>query len=601
MATVLESGLSYISQNANKRIDLMNMLISINSKYLNNYDNEFAANPKYIGDNVMNDIMMLINGYNGADYKTDKNTDLFYKIKDLNESKIFKTSNQSYTDFINKGGICPYIKVNNTYTLTSINNFVDDSINNISTFNDTFLGVFLGNGKMIRGLEIQKLYIGLYAIYDILSSLNISSLLAGKNVKIELPNTTDGKMESFNIKYINKILVFDDKDSIKSINMNIKLIDAINSVININEILSDPNFNLFVFRQLVRLYIILFNLNIAANIFRTVSNANIIRTESFRNNLLNFKYLIVSNILILSTLTGEFSNLLSDENNKINNDTNTIQINNQISEMNSTSKVFNNLKDSIKTGEDYYGKIQKSQVSKYEYVSLVFLLIIILLSIILEFSVDNRGSFILSIIIVIISSISYIIINYLYGRSLLETFVVSNVRRDQIEIICQSGIDISNIDKNIEYYKTLNNVTINEYLNTILGFLNIKEQENTNANMAILLSNQQMYYEDTLKKMDMENNKLDSSSAIVLSSRNASTYRMNLYSNLTLIIAITVILRSGLSSFNTGLPFYIGILGIILAIISVILFMIEISQRVRTDPKRLYWYADRNALKSNIT
>jgi len=605
------TGQSYINENASAFTNMINTIVSINTNYLNGYDNQFAGNPNYLLTGQANDVMMILNGYNGNDYKTGKNSDLFFKIKKLNPGTIFSAANQKYSDFEDSGGICPYVQVNNTYVQTTINNYINDLASNNLNYQDVLLVDFLdaNNAMTTDNNPSEALLLGLYGLYDLLSSSNIKTLLSGNIVTLKIPNcqTVNGKSVITNIKlkYVNNKLTYADNNKVSNA-LDFVMIESMNLVIDVNDILSNSNFNLFIFRQLLRLYIALFNLNIASNIFKTASDSSVISANLFQDNLNNFQYLIISQVQLIGLVTVNYDTLIHKYNNTVSTTgTNVSQINNQISQINSTSKKFKDMKKQIKTNEDYYANTNtnKSKVSIYEYLSLGFLLLIIILSIILEFSSDSRSEFILSIMIVIVTSISYLVINYLYGKSILETFDTQSV--SVVNSILKSGIPVTGtnptaaVNLNIKYYNTLYYVVVNEYLNSLLAFVGYTEQQSANINLSIMLNNQQLYYNDTLNEMNMESNKLDASSAVVNSSRYASTYRMNLYSNLTLIIAITVIIRSGLSSYNTSVPFYVGILGFILAVISVILFMIETSQRVRTDPKRMYWYADRSSLNNN--
>ena len=617
---------------------LLKNITTININYLNTYNNQYAGNSQYLSVGANNNVMTLLNGYNGSDYQTGQNTDAFFKLKTLNAANMFSNDGQSYSNFVSTGGLCPLIKVNGSYVQSTLNNLYNDSTLNL--FDDISLIQFLSpNAKTTDNKSSIDLYNGLYAVYNILDSSNLMLLLNGGAITVNIPNIPT----AFNILFSKNILTITN-------DTNNYLLGCINMIINMNDILKSTNFNLFIFKEFIRLYIYSFNLGIASNIFRTSYDQNVINSIVFNSNLFNFDYLIVSYIILLEQMI-----YIPDFN--IENDAIPSKINNQLSQINATFKNFKHLKHKIKTNQDYYSTTttNKSIVSKYEYLSIAFLILIVILSIILETteSSNTKLVFTLSTIIVIIATVSYIVINYLYGKSILEKFASGagiptadsgsppggsgslpggsgsppggsgslpggsgslpggsgSLTADsgslpyQFSQISITGTDVNNVANvniNVDYFNSLYNQESNEWLNRIIMFINYVDQENANGNLSTMLTNQQLYYNDMMNKMDMQNNKLSSTAAIVNNQRYNADYRMNLYANLTLIIAISVILRAAISSYNTTVPFYIGILGIILAVISIIIYLIETRQRVRTDPTRLYWYEGKNQkLKNN--
>jgi len=624
---------------------LLKNITTININYLNTYNNQYAGNSQYLSVGANNNVMTLLNGYNGSDYQTGQNTDAFFKLKTLNAANMFSNDGQSYSNFVSTGGLCPLIKVNGSYVQSTLNNLYNDSTLNL--FDDISLIQFLSpNAKTTDNKPSIDLYNGLYAVYNILDSSNLMLLLNGGAITVNLPNNPT----AFNIVFSKNILTITN-------DTNNYLLGCINMIINMNDILKSTNFNLFIFKEFIRLYIYSFNLGIASNIFRTSYDQNVINSIVFNSNLFNFDYLIVSYIILLEQMI-----YIPDFN--IKNDATPSKINNQLSQINATFKNFKHLKHKIKTNQDYYSTTttNKSTVSKYEYLSIAFLILIVILSIILETteSSNTKLVFILSTTIVIIATVSYIVINYLYGKSILEKFASGagiptadsgsptadsgsltadsgsptadsgsptadsgsltahsgSLTADSGSLTAHSGSptyqfsqisitgtdvnNVANVNINVDYFNSLYNQESNEWLNRIIMFIDYVDQENANGNLSTMLTNQQLYYNDMMNKMDMQNNKLSSTAAIVNNQRYNADYRMNLYANLTLIIAISVILRAAISSYNTTVPFYIGILGIILAVISIIIYLIETRQRVRTDPTRLYWYEGKNQkLKNN--
>ena len=386
--TSIGTGQSYINENASALTNMISTIVSINTNYLNGYDNQFAGNPRYLLTGQANDVMMILNGYNGTDYKTGNNSDLFFKIKKLNPGTIFSAKNQKYSDFENSGGICPYVQVNNTYIQTTINNFINDLASNNLNFKDILLVDFLdtNNAMTTDNNPSEALLLGLYGLYDLLSSSNIKTLLSGNIVTLKIPNcqTVNNKSVITNVKlkYVNNKLTYADNNTTSNA-LDVVLIESMNLVIDVNDILSNSNFNLFIFRQLLRLYIALFNLNIASNIFKTASDSSVISANLFQDNLNNFQYLIISQVQLIGLVTVNYDTLIHKYNNTVSTTgTNVSQINNQISQINSTSKNFKDVKKQIKTNEDYYANTNtnKSKVSIYEYLSLGFLLLIIILS-----------------------------------------------------------------------------------------------------------------------------------------------------------------------------------------------------------------------------
>jgi intein/homing endonuclease len=145
------------------------------------------------------------------------------------------------------------------------------------------------------------------------------------------------------------------------------------------------------------------------------------------------------------------------------------------------------------------------------------------------------------------------------------------------------------IQNNIRYFESINYKSTSDTLSAFISLVDKLKAANTAANFDVLVSTERRYYLAKFNELNNANDKLNSASVLTRIDKINNSSLLNYLLNLILIVSMTEIIRVLISVYNNLVPFYILIIGIIFVIIATIIFVIERTRRVRTDPDKIYW------------
>ena len=581
----------------------------------------FQVNPTttlYKVKTPLNNLGILLEGYSD----TDNNIVNFFKIVTAS-GLTDKTNNPNVvagkvTNSATSATWCPstkspcmYINYKNNYTYSYLPNFnVDKAAINSSNINDLCLMQYLDpvnavtsttEGASIKSVEFLK---GLYGLYEILKSENILTLQSGGSVTITIPSEIDPPsgtgtplLNSYKVSYKNPILSIINSSQTDTT----KLADNINYIININLILNNTGFNSFIFRHVIYLYIQLFNYNILLNLYKQYSTLGYTVFNQNHDNLLNISSLLYNILLNNQTTLNSLKTSLSQNYNSVK----IGSFNQNISNIQNINGSIASQKDRLTTNQNTMKNVLtfKSRINNFIISTAVILAVVIFISIYIELSSAQSGKYMGSAMILVLTIVSYITIYYIYGNTILEFFTVKNKNRPDSEAFqnpptvsfpggANSTVNNTAVSSNILILKDAYQDMMSKNISTLIELSSVLNYTTAYNNISDILTKETNYYSGVLDEVTNSNDKINSVSGLQNLTKIDNTYLLNLLLNIMLIITIVVISRSFLSGYNNIVPYYISIIGVILIVISIIVYLLEISKRVRTDPTKLYWRGD---------
>lgn len=579
---------------------------------------------------------ILIEGY------SDTNTDVkkFFNIVDYSKltdtTKNPNISSSLVTNSANSTTYCPstvspcmYININNNYKYSYLPNFNADknTINKSSKILDLCMIQYLDKETAVTtnisnrysSIKTVDLLKGFYALYEILKVENVTKLQSNLEIIIQVPSeldptngTGDPNIVSYKVKYNNPSLIL---KNINSTDIDVNLTNSINVIMDISKILNDKNFNIFILRHLIYLYIQLFNYDIVLNLYKKYSSGDY---NTFNNNhgiLLNMAILILT---ILNTNLVELQSLKQSLTLTNTSTSNIVSYNNNLKNINTINNNINSKKDNLQISSNYIKNINKfkSTIKKYLISTAVILGLIIIISIVIETTSSEKIKYIGLLLIILLTVVSYIIINYIYGNKVLELFTTVEDADSKVENFqSEPKLDLptlnfpAGINNTVDQRVLLLNITnlrsliynsLSHNISALSDLINAINYSKTYTDMVDILSKEVNTYSNVLTEIDNSTDKMNSSIMFYKYTQTKNIHLLYLLLNVMLIITIVVIIRAYLSRYNTVVSLYITILGIILIFISVIIYLLEINKKVRTDPTKLYWRGNEELVKKNL-
>jgi hypothetical protein len=349
------------------------------------------------------------------------------------------------------------------------------------------------------------------------------------------------------------------------------------------KIFDSTNFNPYVARRIIHLFIILIQYNIAVTYFNSL-NPVPTATPSLLDDF--FKLLQAFNYNVTDTENGVYTQILNALNTRsrkyTENQQNITSLDNQVSD----------LKDNIATDSaKLNSRMSYQSKSKiYQTVAITMLIIIgagasILYTVPLEYKQKLSGGGTLIIIAVLTS----IILQYQSNSvRVKEGFYTTYKTLAGLTSQTSNG-DYSWSSSASGYYNSmLDQCEI--YLNNTFLLTSSLDSYHIYGNVNYAAQRELQFFGDTKTSLSMKDRGLQDMYNISYMDQVRFTALMNLAISLSLIIAVTITFTLAVENFPS-VKKAIFVIGGCLALISVTLYILEISSRVHTKPKQLYWSA----------
>ena len=249
------------------------------------------------------------------------------------------------------------------------------------------------------------------------------------------------------------------------------------------------------------------------------------------------------------------------------------------SEINSIAPTLDKNKETLKNTQMQLQsrKTQGSTLKKYEYIALTILILITIFAfVIIIMPLEKSMKLILTTLLTVIVIVNAHVLQIVFNRSgLMEKFGGSLQQRNQDITVA----NMNYLDAASEYLSETENLNIILESNTVYN------------NATESLTKELTYFQDASEQLVNSNDKVHSvykSSYITQIEYSAS---IQLFKTLSIVVAGFTISYVALESLDiTGSAYmWITLIAALIIAIAVIIYMLEVNSRVRTNPKQIYW------------
>jgi len=442
---------------------------------------------------------------------------------------------------------------------------------------------------------------GLYAWHNLLIPTNWANFIQGNPTKIYVPDIPTSNGANASSLFMNKNITL-------TLNTNNNTVTAVNthssntsntpanfsisgsgSIVNImSQIIPFPDIlpygntiNIYVMRQLFFIYIQLVQYNLAGSLYVAIVRINIFNSKyGINTNLLNpitaIEY-ILKTIALDPTVYTTLLQITQDRVTEYSKSTNTItNLNNSVRKE----------KTQLVSNEEKIAAQNKTValVKKYEIVAITVLCIVLALSCgLIIYPLEYTKKLTFGLLIVLFAIVSSFTISMLFNKSnisTVETFYTADTSASTNDAL---STNINN--SNNQFYGL-----VVAYFTNIINNTNALQSYNLYGNVNYALQKEQNYYNDTNKGLINVNSRMDSIYKISFLDQTQKTALMNFLLSVSIISAATVMAYVAIEKYQ-NIAKYVLAFGLFLIAIALILYILEVTQRVRTDGNKIYWGA----------
>lgn len=455
--------------------------------------------------------------------------------------------------------------------------------------------------KSTGNIHLFNFVQGLYAWHNLLIPTNWANFIQGNPTKIYVPDIPTSNGANASSLFMNKNITL-------TLNTNNNTVTAVNthssntsntpanfsisgsgSIVNImSQIIPFPDIlpygntiNIYVMRQLFFIYIQLVQYNLAGSLYVAIVRINIFNsTYGINTNLLNpitaIEY-ILKTIALDPTVYTTLLQITQDRVTEYSKSTNTItNLNNSVRKE----------KTQLVSNEEKIAAQNKTValVKKYEIVAITVLCIVLALSCgLIIYPLEYTKKLTFGLLIVLFAIVSSFTISMLFNKSnisTVETFYTADTSASTNDAL---STNINN--SNNQFYGL-----VVAYFTNIINNTNALQSYNLYGNVNYALQKEQNYYNDTNKGLINVNSRMDSIYKISFLDQTQKTALMNFLLSVSIISAATVMAYVAIEKYQ-NIAKYVLAFGLFLIAIALILYILEVTQRVRTDGNKIYWGA----------
>ena len=473
--------------------------------------------------------------------------------------------------------------IGNTYIRIALNTITASPMPNLRDVNCMLLYKDnAASSTLIKTLQ------GYYAWHNLLIPSNWSSFIQGNDTIINIPDIKDNNLiivyVTLNYNNGNPVvssIIQTDPSSIASANTNLyygndnnNLITTMDTIIKFMDLAPVLNtINIYVMRQLFYLYIQMVQYNMACGAY-TSFNGNA-TSQAF------VLYLIYNIESLLNSLASENSSL----------EDLLLVTQNRVNEYSDSTKAITNLNNNIlgqkTTLVSNQSKINDQSkniaiIKKFELATIIILCVVVAGSCaLIMLPIEYSKKLTLCLLLVVIAIISSFIISALFNKSGINT--VEYFRTTPASITADGDTTIAPHDN---YFYGI----VSTYLSNIINNTTALQSYNIYGNVNYALQKEKQYYTDTNKEIINVNARMDSVYKISFLDQTQRTALMNFLMSVTIISAAIAMAYVALEKYEKAARFVLYF-GLFLITISLVIYILEVTQRVRTDGDKIYWGA----------
>jgi hypothetical protein len=231
-----------------------------------------------------------------------------------------------------------------------------------------------------------------------------------------------------------------------------------------------------------------------------------------------------------------------------------------------------------------------ASVRKFEIATFVILCIILAGSGVIVFMpINYTVKLSIGLGLVCLSILSALIISYAFtqvGISTYETFSSALVS-DVANIINSDGITNTELvifNANTYYYGQ-----VSDYLTNTINLANTLQSYNVYGGVNKSLDKEQLYYKNTTAGLENVNARIQSVYKLSFLTQAQTTALMNFFMAVSIISAATIMGYVAVADKYDTLAQWVLAIGVFLILCALTIYIMEVSQRVRTDGDKMYW------------
>ena len=442
--------------------------------------------------------------------------------------------------------------------------------------------------------SIIKYVQALYAWHNLLIPGNWDSFINGNKtiLKIPEPSSTNNLTVQELILELNTVsyAVTDSGTLTNRSNVN----SIMNSIIPFASILQvAKKINIYTIRRLFYMYIQIAQycmaMGIVTQVYQSVKSATSIPDDyqTVFNRVLTIPKVIIQTLKNIASNDSALSDLIAVTQRRVDEYSKSVNvITNLNTNINKGKIVLTNNQEKIKGQNETLKTIKKFELASI----IVFCIVLAASCGLLVFPLDYSKKLTFGLVIVVIAIASSFTIGLLFNKANIKTFekfvvTAQNITDDYSRFIAS---------QNNAFYGL-----ISEYLTATISNTNALQTYNIYGNVNFALQKEHTYYNNTDKLLTNVNSRMSSIYKISFLDQMQRTALMNFLMSITVITAATIMGYVAVQDYQTLSKVVLGI-GFTLIVFALIIYILEVTQRVRTDGNKIYWGDLSNATKNDL-
>lgn len=518
--------------------------------------------------------------YNYNNTNTSVKTLIELATKATIQSQITNEASYTLSDYT------PYYW--NEGTGTKLNTLV----NNETIRDVNCMGYYSDKSSVIKYVQ------ALYAWHNLLIPANWNSFINGNKTVLKIPQPSANNNNSLTIE---DLII-----ELNTVNYSITTSGTLTNgqdlittimpaIIPFNSILQvAKNINIYTIRRLFYMYIQIAQycmaMGIVTQVYQIVKAATAPIPDDYQrvfNKVLIIPKVIIQTLKNIASNDSALSDLIAVTQRRVDEYSKSVNvITNLNTNINKGKIVLTNNQEKIKGQNETLKTIKKFELASI----IVFSIVLAASCGLLVFPLEYSKKLIFGLVIVVIAIASSFTIGLLFNKANIKTFEKFAVTPQNIT------------DDYTRFIGSQNNAfygLISEYLTATISNTNALQTYNIYGNVNFALQKEHTYYNNTDKLLTNVNSRMSSIYKISFLDQMQRTALMNFLMSITVITAATIMAYVAVQDYQTLSKVVLGI-GFTLILFALIIYILEVTQRVRTDGNKIYWGDLSNATKNDL-
>lgn len=463
-----------------------------------------------------------------------------------------------------------------------------NSLVNDETLRDVnCMGYYGSNTSLSRYVQ------ALYAWHNLLIPANWNSFINGNKTILKIP-----KASTLNVLQVKELtLELDMRNytvtatgTLDNNGSNVK--DIMNSIIPFASILEvGTKINIYTIRRLFYMYIQIAQycmaMGIVTQVYQLVKAAPSDAYQTVFNNALVIPKIIIQSLKNIALNDTALSDLIAVTQRRVDEYSKSVNVITDLNtNINKGKIVLTNNQEKIKGQNEALKTIKKFELASI----IVFCIVLAASCGLLVFPLEYSKKLTFGLVIVVIAIASSFTIGLLFNKANIKTF----------EKFAVSAQTLS--DDYSRFIASQNNAfygLISQYLTGTISNTNALQTYNIYGNVNFALQKEHTYYNNTDKLLTNVNSRMSSIYKISFLDQMQRTALMNFLMSITVITAATIMAYVAVQDYETLSKVVLGV-GLTLIVLALIIYILEVTQRVRTDGNKIYWGDLSNSTKNDL-